>query len=271
MSPNLTKHNKSPHSNYSRSFKDIDCEIVWHGSYLAPLTGTFSLMVTGGESSKLTCEAKLGQPQLQFISRRANFGRIAINMTETKTFYLSNTGAHNAFFHVLTTKPIHGMTISPAFGMAALNTLTPIKVEMTPADILKFDARVSIQIRGGKALELRMGGQSEDPLIELSVPRFEFGGVFAGAKLALPFMLANSSLVKAKIEFNLKKYLDFSIKCFDNSVPVKELENSYELVAPANQVGCFFLWFSISFSVLIYLFRFEYFFFGSNFFLAHIP
>ncbi len=49
-----------PASGTVEAFKDIDCEIVWHGSYLAPLTGTFSLLVTGGESSKLTCEAKVG-------------------------------------------------------------------------------------------------------------------------------------------------------------------------------------------------------------------
>jgi hypothetical protein len=48
----------------------------------------------------LTYLFKLGNPQIQFISRRANFGRIAVNMTETKTFYLSNNGTHNAFFQV---------------------------------------------------------------------------------------------------------------------------------------------------------------------------
>ena len=48
-----------PASGTIEPFKDIDCEIVWHGSYLAPLSGTFSLLVTGGESSMLTCEAKV--------------------------------------------------------------------------------------------------------------------------------------------------------------------------------------------------------------------
>ena len=47
---------------------------------------------------------QLGTPQLQFISRRANFGRIAVNMTETKTFYISNTGTHNSFFQVFFAK-----------------------------------------------------------------------------------------------------------------------------------------------------------------------
>ncbi len=40
-------------------FKELDCEIVWHGSYLAPLNGSFSLLVQGGEPLKLNCEAKV--------------------------------------------------------------------------------------------------------------------------------------------------------------------------------------------------------------------
>ncbi len=101
-------------------FKDLECELVWHGSYLAPLKGTFSLQVTGGESNTLTCEAKvnvfkysvvvykflirfylkLGSTQLKFITRRANFGRIPVNMISTKTFYMTNSGNQNAYFQV---------------------------------------------------------------------------------------------------------------------------------------------------------------------------
>ena len=48
-----------PASGTIEPFKDLECEIVWHGSFLAPLKGTFSLQVTGGESTTLTCEAKV--------------------------------------------------------------------------------------------------------------------------------------------------------------------------------------------------------------------
>lgn len=154
---------------------------------MAPLKGTFSLQVTGGESTTLTCEAKLGATQLQFINRRANFGKIPVNMTSIKTFYLTNTGSHNAFFQILDTKPIHGMVITPAYGLAPLNTLTPIRVEMMPNEILKFDARVMIQVRGGRMLELRMSGESEEPIVDIDLDAFNFGGVFSGASCALPF------------------------------------------------------------------------------------
>jgi hypothetical protein len=64
------------------------------------------------------------------------------------------------------------MTITPAFGLAPLDGLTPIKVEITPSEIIKFDAKVMIQIRGSKMLELRLSGESEEPLIDISMVRY---------------------------------------------------------------------------------------------------
>ena len=126
-------------------------------------------------------------------------------MTSTKTFYLTNTGTHNAFFQIMDTKPIHGMVITPAYGLAPLNTLTPIRVDMIPGEILKFDARVMIQVRGGRMLELRMSGESEEPIVDIDIADFNFGGVFSGASCAIPFKLENKSGVKSKVDFNLVK------------------------------------------------------------------
>ena len=65
-----------------------------------------------------------------------------------------------------------GLVIKPEFSLAPLNGLTPIKVEFTPQKVLKFDARVMIQVRGGKQLELRLSGESEEPLIEFNIVSF---------------------------------------------------------------------------------------------------
>lgn len=110
-------------------------------------------------------------------------------MSSVKTFYITNNGTNNAFFQVnisfkfqlktliliilpfkiLDPKPIQGMTITPTFGMAPLNALTPIKVEINPTEILKFDARIMVQVRGSKTLELRFGGESEEPIIDIDI------------------------------------------------------------------------------------------------------
>ncbi len=180
-----------PAAGFMEPFKDLECEVVWHGSSLAPAKGTFSLQVSGGESTTLTCEAKIGSSHIQFISRRANFGKIPVNMKTTKTFYLTNNGTHNAYFQILDTRPIPGMIITPMFGIAPLNAVTPIKIEMTPNEIVKFDAKVLIQVRGGKQLEIRLSGESEEPFIDIDLPKFDFGGIFTNASCALPFKMTN--------------------------------------------------------------------------------
>lgn len=82
---------------------------------------------------------------------------------------LRNKIDFNVIIKVLDPKPMPGMVIKPSCGLAVLNGLTPLKVEMTPREVLKFDARVLIQIRGGKQLELRLSGESEEPAIDIDI------------------------------------------------------------------------------------------------------
>ena len=83
------------------------------------------------------------------------------------------------------------MTITPTFGMAPLNTLTPIKVEINPSEILKFDARIMVQVRGSKNLELRFGGESEEPMIDINIVKILL--VIATRKLANEILNINEN------------------------------------------------------------------------------
>lgn len=70
---------------------------------------------------------------------------------------------------VLDNEPIPGMIVSPRFGVIPVGGNAPIKIEMNPNDVVKFDARVLVQIRGSKTIELRLSGESEEPYIDISV------------------------------------------------------------------------------------------------------
>ena len=61
------------------------------------------------------------------------------------------------------------MTVSPKFGVVPIGGTATIKIEIYPEDVIKFDARVLVQIRGSKRLELRLAGESEEPNVEISV------------------------------------------------------------------------------------------------------
>ena len=41
------------------AFKDLDCEVVFHPSFMAPEEGFFALQVHGGNTLKLKCTAKV--------------------------------------------------------------------------------------------------------------------------------------------------------------------------------------------------------------------
>ncbi len=112
---------------------------------------------------------KLGVPSIQFVNRRANFGKVPVNATSTRTYYLINHGTVHSYFHILDNEPIPGMTVMPKFGVVPIGGTATIKIEVYPEDVIKFDARVLVQIRGSKRLELRLAGESEEPNVEISV------------------------------------------------------------------------------------------------------
>ena len=39
--------------------KDLDCEVVWHPSFLAPEDGSFSLTIHSGNTLQLRCRAEV--------------------------------------------------------------------------------------------------------------------------------------------------------------------------------------------------------------------
>ena len=41
------------------AFQELDCEVVFHPSYMAPEDGEFALQVHGGNSMSLKCNAKV--------------------------------------------------------------------------------------------------------------------------------------------------------------------------------------------------------------------
>ena len=111
----------------------------------------------------------MGNTQVQFTNRRASFGKIPVNLGTTKSFYLTNTGTTHAYYQVMETDPIPGMLITPKYGVVPVGGVCPLKIEMHPKEIIKFDARILVQIRGSKTLELRLGGESEEPYVDIDV------------------------------------------------------------------------------------------------------
>ncbi|KAL3884217.1 hypothetical protein ACJMK2_030436, partial [Sinanodonta woodiana] len=211
------------------AFKDLDCEVVWHPSYLAPEDGSFSLMVHGGSTLQLLCKAELGPTSVQFVERRIMFGQVPVNITTTRNVLLANTGENHAYFQVLDPNPFPGLTVSPLHGVVPVGGYASLIVRLTPDAVMKFDTRVGVAVKGGKPLELRMGGTVEPPSVDIEVPNFNFGGVYCGSGETIPFKIANKTITKAKLEFDLSRYKDFTLNL--QGYQTKE-DQSYQLLNP---------------------------------------
>lgn len=70
---------------------------------------------------------------------------------------------------MLDPNPLPGLTVSPVHGVVPVGGSTEIRVALTPDAIMKFDTRVQVSIRGGKTIELRIGGTVEPPDVNIDV------------------------------------------------------------------------------------------------------
>lgn len=192
-------------------FKDLDCEVVWHPSYLAPEDGSFALMIHGGNTLQMKCTAELGPTHVQFVERRIMFGQVPVNLCTTRTVLLANTGQNHAYIQVNDPNPFPGLHVNPIHGVVPVGGHAVLQVKLTPDAVLKFDTRVQVAVKGGKDLELRMSGTVEPPSVDIDLPSFNFGGVFCGSGSTVPFKLINKMSTKAKLEFDLSRYKDFTL------------------------------------------------------------
>ncbi|XP_052808119.1 cilia- and flagella-associated protein 47-like isoform X2 [Mya arenaria] len=192
-------------------FKELDCEVVWHPSYLAPEDGSFSLMIHSGNTLQLRCKAELGPTNVQFVERRIIFGQVPVNLCTTRKILLANTGINHAYFQVNDPNPFPGLQVSPLHGVVPVGGNAELQVKLSPDAILKFDTRVQVAIKGGRNIELRMGGTVEPPTVDIDLPAFNFGGVFCGSGSTMPFKLINRMMSKAKLEFDLSRFKDFTL------------------------------------------------------------
>ncbi|XP_074844435.1 cilia- and flagella-associated protein 47 [Carettochelys insculpta] len=200
------------------AYKDLECEVVWHPGFCSPETGEFNLCVHQGNTLKLKCLAKLGPTSIQFMEQRIPFNHAPLGLTTCKTAILQNTGHNHAYFQVLDSNPLPGMTITPSQGVVPVGGRADLKIFFTPNAVMKFDTRVEVAVRHGKLLELRIGGFVEAPDIDISVESFSFHGVYVGSTQGIPFLLQNKGVARARVEFDLSKYKDFTLNFQDQSV-----------------------------------------------------
>ncbi|XP_034533198.1 cilia- and flagella-associated protein 47-like isoform X2 [Notolabrus celidotus] len=191
--------------------RQLDCEVVWHPSFSSPAEGDFDLCVHEGNTQRLHCVAKVRSTCVQLAETRLSFGSVPLDMPSIRTAVLHNTGQNHAYYQVLDVSPLPGLLLSPSEGVVPSGGQAALQIHFSPDSVIKFDTRVEIALRGMKSIELRVGGSVEPPNVDISVSQFQFHGVHAGSRRAIPFTLTNRSPAAARIAFDLSEYEDFSL------------------------------------------------------------
>ncbi|XP_078147098.1 cilia and flagella-associated protein 47-like [Centroberyx gerrardi] len=193
------------------ALRELDCEVVWQPSFSSPPEGDFDLCVHEGNTQRLHCIAKVGSTSVQLAERHLTFGSVPLNMPSIRTAVLHNTGQKHAYYQVLDVCPLPGMVVSPSEGMVPVGGQAALKIHFNPDAVIKFDTSVEIALRNMKSIELRVGGSVEPPNVDISVSHFQFCGVHAGSRRAIPFALTNRSSAAARVTFDLSEYTDFTL------------------------------------------------------------
>jgi len=193
------------------SNSNLVCEVVFYPSFHAPLSGKFRLNVENGNQLDLDAQAEIASTSCSFVEHRVMFGAVPLNLVTTRSAFLKNTSQNHAYFKVNDVSPIPGMTVSPSAGVVPVGGSTELRIDYKPFFVQKFDTQIEVVIRGWKSVFLRMGGHVEAPSVDIDIERFQFGGIFCGARSVLPFKLKNMARSRAKVAFNLTEKRDFSV------------------------------------------------------------
>ncbi|KAM3935444.1 cilia- and flagella-associated protein 47 [Leptodactylus fuscus] len=193
------------------AYGDLECEVVWHPGFSSPDIGEFNLCVQKQITHKLKCIAELESTNIQFTEQRILFHHAPLGLSTFKTAIIQNTGLNHAYFKVVDVSPLPGMTITPSQGVVPIGGHVALTIFFTPKAVMKFDTKIEVSVRHAKTLELRIGGSVVPPEVDISVKSFLFPGVYVNSTQAIPFLLQNKGVARARVEFDLSKYEDFSL------------------------------------------------------------
>ncbi|XP_044525149.1 cilia- and flagella-associated protein 47 [Gracilinanus agilis] len=199
-------------------YSALDCEVSWLPSYNSPEKGLFNLQVCDGNTLPLACAVKIGATKVALLAHHVLFENCPQGLTTWKKTVLQNIGSHHAYFKICDQDLLPFITIKPSHGIIPVGGLTSLNIACTPYFSERFDTRAKVIIRHGNVLDLRIGGFVDIADIVLSVSFFNFQGVYVGSTKVIPFLLNNKGTTRARVEFDLSRYKDFSLQFKDYEV-----------------------------------------------------
>ncbi|XP_054329037.1 cilia- and flagella-associated protein 47 [Pongo pygmaeus] len=204
------------------AYSSLECEVTWQQGFSSPEEGEFILHVFQGNALKLKCVAHLGRTKVLLLQPRILFSNCPQGLTTWRKAVLQNVGQNHAYFKVCSQSLLPIINIIPSQGIVPFGGITVLNISCKPTVAEKFDTRAKVCIRHANVIDLRIGGSAEIADVEINPEVFNFSGAYIGGTQIIPFVIKNKGITRARVEFNLKDFPDFSMDLKDKSEEFKD-------------------------------------------------
>ncbi|XP_036083014.1 cilia- and flagella-associated protein 47 isoform X3 [Rousettus aegyptiacus] len=198
-------------------YSSLECEVTWQPGFSYPERGEFILHVDEGNTLTLKCVARLGHTKVLFLEPKILFNNSPQGLTTWKKVVLHNVGQNHAYFKICDQSLLSTINIIPSEGIIPFGGLTVLNISCTPTMAEKFETKAKVIIHRANDIHLKIGGTVEIADIEIIPDVFIFSGTYVGAIQAIPFLIKNKGVTRARVEFNLEDFEYFSMEFKDKS------------------------------------------------------
>ncbi|XP_066213854.1 cilia- and flagella-associated protein 47 [Saccopteryx leptura] len=206
-----------PNQGSVEPYSSLKCEVVWIPGFSSPERGGFVLRIDEGDSEALKCIAQPGNSKVVFLEPRIFFNNIPQGLTTSKRIVLHNVGQNHAYFKVCQKSLLPIINIIPSEGVIPLGGQFVLNICCTPTIADKFETVAKVDVYHAETIDLRIGGISEFPEVEITPDLFNFGGTYINGTQTFPFLVKNKGIARVRVEFNLENRQYFSMDFKDTS------------------------------------------------------
>ncbi|KAI5939409.1 Cilia- and flagella-associated protein 47 [Manis javanica] len=192
-------------------YSSLDCEVTWQPSFISPEEGEFILHIKEGNTLTLKCVAHVGHTKVMCLQPRIIFSNSPQGLTTWRKAILRNVGENHAYFKVCGQSLLSTINIVPSHGIIPVGGLTLLNISCTPTVAENFDTRAEVAICHRNVLDLRIGGSVEIADVEINPDVFNFSGTYIGTTQVIPFLIKNKGITRARVDFNLEEFEEFSV------------------------------------------------------------
>ena len=185
-------------------------KITFTPSLPKPDEEILTLKIEDGNNVDIRCNGVVNDAKCIFLEKQLDFGNVPVGIkSKDEIIQIKNQIRTPAIFSVqcdceeITINPIRGKIVSEGKAIFNVSFLSSVEKE--------FTSLITVNIRGGKPLQIPVRANAIIPDVKIEEEQFDFGGVTFGDSKTMPLTIYNHSNIEAKLILDLREYPEFEI------------------------------------------------------------